>query len=332
MTQLVLAPMEGLVDWRVRQLLSATGGFDQCVTEFIRVSQTLFPAHVFYRFCPELLHGGKTASGQPVLVQLMGHDPELMAENAAFAVELGAPGIDINFGCPSKTVNKREAGASLLKCPENLYHIVRAVRAAVPKHIPVSGKTRLGYADKTLFLENAQAVEAGGAQHLTVHARTKVEGYKPPAHWEYLARIREAISIPMTANGEIWTVEDYLKCREISGCTSFMLGRGAIAAPDLARRIKSHEAGQPQPKQNWAEILGMLLDYSDLMAADGATENHQAGRIKQWMSLIRKSHPAGPQCFEEIKRIRDIGELREKLRSDQDRPEYRQYAPSVAAE
>tara|TARA_R110000751_G_scaffold24294_21_gene67110 strand:+ start:732 stop:1976 length:1245 start_codon:yes stop_codon:yes gene_type:complete len=331
MTQLVLAPMEGLVDWRVRQLLSAVGGFDHCVTEFIRVSQTLFPAHVFHRYCPELHQGGKTASGQPVLVQLMGHDPVLLGENAAFAVALGAPGIDINFGCPSKTVNKREAGASLLKCPENLYHIVKAVRAAVPAHIPVSAKIRLGYADKELFLENARAVEDGGAQHLTVHARTKLEGYKPPAHWEYLARIREAISIPMTANGEIWTVEDYMRCRDISGCTSFMLGRGAIACPDLAARIKAFEAGKEPIKQSWTDVLALLLAYIDFLAQDGTTENHQAGRIKQWVALMRKGHAPAAQCFDEIKRIRAVSELQEKLRQDQIKPEFHRMQSDFAA-
>lgn len=332
MTQLVLAPMEGLVDWRVRQLLSATGGFDLCVTEFIRVSQNLFPAHVFHRYCPELLNGGKTLSGTPVLVQLMGHDPELMGENAAFAASLGAPGIDINFGCPSKTVNKHEAGASLLKCPDNLLRIVSAVRRAVPDHIPVSAKIRLGYADKELFLDNARAVEAAGAQHLTVHARTKLEGYKPPAHWEYLARIRDAISIGMTGNGEIWDEADYAKCRDISGCDSFMIGRGAIAAPDLANRIKAFENGTPKPKECWADVLLMLLSYCDLMDEDGASENHQAGRIKQWMALIRKSHAQGNACFDEIKRIRDIGKLRAKLKSDMALPENQRTAVPVAAE
>ncbi|MCC9620862.1 tRNA-dihydrouridine synthase [Thalassospira sp. MA62] len=332
MTHLVLAPMEGLVDWRVRQLLSATGGFDLCVTEFIRVSQTLFPAHVFHRYCPELLNGGKTLSGIPVLVQLMGHDPELMGENAAFAASLGAPGIDINFGCPSKTVNKREAGASLLKCPENLYHIVAAVRRAVPDHIPVSAKVRLGFGDKELFLDIARAVEDGGAQHITVHARTKLEGYKPPAHWEYLARIRDAISIGMTGNGEIWDVADYEKCRDISGCDSFMIGRGAIAAPDLATRIKAFDAGPPRPKECWADVLGMLLAYRTMMAEDGATENHQTGRIKQWMALIRKSHAQGAQCFDDIKRIRDIDELCAKLRHDMTLPDSKRKTVPLAAE
>lgn len=331
MTHLVLAPMEGLVDWRVRQLLTATGGFDLCVTEFVRVSQNLLPAHVFHRYCPELLNGGRTKSGVPVLVQLMGHDPGLMGENAAFAASLGAPGIDINFGCPSKTVNKREAGASLLKCPDSLYDIVSAVRRAVPAEIPVSAKIRLGYADKELFLDNARAVESAGAQHLTVHARTKLEGYKPPAHWEYLARIREAISISMTGNGEIWDIADYQKCRDISGCDSFMLGRGAIAAPDLGNRIKAFENGSPLPKESWADVLAMLLAYCDLMAADGASENHQAGRIKQWMALIRKSHAQGATCFDEIKRIRDIHQLRDKMRQDMALPENQRKDTPIAA-
>ncbi|MDP2698895.1 tRNA-dihydrouridine synthase [Thalassospira sp.] len=312
MTHLVLAPMEGLVDWRVRQLLSATGGFDHCVTEFIRVSQNLFPAHVFYRYCPELMTGGKTASGQPVLVQLMGHDPQLMAENAVVAAQLGAPGIDINFGCPSKTVNRHEAGASLLKCPDNLFHIIRAVRRAVPADIPVSAKIRLGYADKELFLDNARAVEAGGAQHITVHARTKMEGYKPPAHWEYLARIREEISITMTANGEIWTVEDFIRCRDISGCSSFMLGRGAIATPDLARKIKDRTGGPAWKTWQWPDILQLMVTYLDLMV-DTDNDEHKAGRIKQWMALLRRGYAEADDFFALIRRITDANMLRQIL-------------------
>jgi len=158
------------------------------------------------------------------------------------------------------------SGASLLKCPDNLYRIVSAVRRAVPADIPVSAKIRLGFADKELFLDNARAVEAAGAQHLTVHARTKVEGYKPPAHWEYLARIREAISISMTGNGEIWDVADYQKCRDISGCNSFMLGRGAVAAPDLANRIKAFEDGN-QPAQR--KRVKCAVHVAGILRADG---------------------------------------------------------------
>ena len=120
MATVTLAPMEGVVDVYMRDLLTKVGGFDLCVSEFVRVSQHLFPASVFYRYCPELLTGGNTASGVPVHVQIMGGEPAVIAENAAFVAELGAPGIDINFGCPAKTVNRHDAGATLLQWPDRL--------------------------------------------------------------------------------------------------------------------------------------------------------------------------------------------------------------------
>ncbi|MDO6805430.1 tRNA-dihydrouridine synthase family protein, partial [Wenyingzhuangia sp. 1_MG-2023] len=107
--------------------------------------------------------------GTPVHIQLLGSDPELMAANAARVAALGAPAIDLNFGCPAKTVNRSQGGAVLLQYTERLYAITRAVRDAVPDHIPVSAKMRLGYTDKTLAVDNAQALASAGIQWLTVH-------------------------------------------------------------------------------------------------------------------------------------------------------------------
>lgn len=309
--RLVLAPMEGMVDYRVRRLLCALGGFDQCVTEFIRVSQTRLPRHVFEKYCPELTTGGHSSQRVPVLVQLMGHDPAVMADNAAAAAALGAPGIDLNFGCPSKTVNRRAAGASLLQWPRRIETIVRAVRAAVPAAIPVSAKIRLGYADSSLYLDNALAVAAGGANHLTVHARTKAQGYRPPAHWDYIARIRTAVPIPVCANGDIWTVADFARCREITGCQSFMLGRGALARPDLALRLRAATGGAPHHPWSWARVCGLLADYMDLMAATGTPASVRAGRLKQWTAMLKRGYPEAGPYFNAIKRETDAGRLLE---------------------
>lgn len=203
--RILLAPMEGVVDCTLRALLTEVGGIDQCVTEFVRVTSSLLPPAVFYRLAPELRHQGRTASGTEVILQLLGSDPNALAENAARAVELGAPGIDLNFGCPAKTVNKSRGGAVLLDEPDTIHAILVAVRAAVPAQIPVSAKMRLGYQDKLLALENAQAIAAAGVQSLAVHARTKVEGYRPPAHWEWIARIREAVALPVIATARFGT-------------------------------------------------------------------------------------------------------------------------------
>ncbi|MGH8493067.1 MAG: tRNA dihydrouridine synthase, partial [Moraxellaceae bacterium] len=235
--QIFLAPMEGLTDFYMRDVLTRmaaaqqAGGYDACVTEFIRVTDRLHPARVFFRACPELRTGGRTAAGTLVHVQLLGSEPSVVADNAALAAELGAPSIDLNFGCPAKTVNRHRGGAVLLDEPHVVQAIVAAVRAAVPAHIPVTAKMRLGVQDRNYMIDNAQGIEAAGANALVVHARTKADAYRPPAHWEAIAEIRAAVKIPLMANGEIWNEDDARRCREISTCPDLMLGRGAISDP-----------------------------------------------------------------------------------------------------
>ncbi|WP_334129986.1 tRNA dihydrouridine synthase [Sneathiella sp.] len=298
---LTLAPMEGVVDVYMRDMLTEIGGFDLCVSEFVRVSQHVYPASVFYQLCPELRTGGKTSAGVPVHVQIMGGEASVMAENAAFAAELGAPGIDLNFGCPAKTVNRHDAGATLLQWPERLYEIVSAVRGAVPREVPVSAKMRLGFTDKGLALDNALAAEAGGAIKLTVHARTKLEGYRPPAHWEYLRPIRERLRIPVVANGEIWTRADYEKCREVSGCADVMVGRGVIARPSLGREICA-ETPASGAAFEWPDILELIGIYQGKIREMQAPPR-EAGRLKQWIKLLGRTYPAANDLFLAIRRL-----------------------------
>jgi tRNA-dihydrouridine synthase C len=181
--RLLLAPMEGVLDFILRDTLTQIGGIDQCVTEFMRVVDRLNPDHVFFKLCPELKTKSKTRAGTPIFFQILGGQPQPMAENALRAAELGAIGIDLNFGCPAKTVNLHDGGAALLKSPCRIYDVVKAVRNSVPKGTPVSVKMRLGFDSPALCVENAKAAEEGGAEFLTVHARTKTDGYRPPAYW-----------------------------------------------------------------------------------------------------------------------------------------------------
>ena len=302
--RIVLAPMEGVVDPLMRDVLTRLGGIDLCATEFIRVTDTLLPNSVFLRFAPELLTGGRTAAGVPVLVQLLGSDPEMLARNALRAVKLGAPGIDLNFGCPSKVVNRHGGGALLLKTPETIHDIVRAVRTAVPAAVPVTAKMRLGYEDKSLALENARAIAEAGADGLAVHARTKVEGYKPPAHWEWIARIREAVTIPVTANGEVWSWEDYLRCRELSGCEDVMIGRGLVARPGLAGEIKSRRTGLASSAGYWPRSLAAMRAY--FAQADFPVPAHAVGRIKQWLAMMKTQHPEAEELFARLRTVREL--------------------------
>lgn len=237
----LLAPMEGLTDPLMRQILTQIAAdlgrpYDWSVSEFIRVTQNVLPAHVFYKYVPELHHDAKTASGTPIHLQLLGSEAQLMAENAAYACELGAPAIDINFGCPAKTVNNHRGGSVLLDEPTVMYEIISAVRRAVPAHIPVSAKIRLGYTDTSRMEDIRGAIADSGADWLTIHARTKTQGYKPPAYWDNIQSFN-SLDIPVIANGEIWDAEQAQNCMAQSGSQHLMLGRGAVTRPDLIAQV-----------------------------------------------------------------------------------------------
>lgn len=289
--KIVLAPMEGVVDHLMRDMLTRVGGFDHCVTEFVRVVDQLLPEKVYYRLCPELRHQGLTPSGVPVKVQLLGQEPDWLAENAVRAIEMGSHGVDLNFGCPAKTVNKSKGGAVLLKEPEALFNIVSAVRKAVPQGDQVTAKMRLGFDDKSLAIENAQAIEQAGADSLAIHARTKVEGYKPPAYWQHIALIKAQTTIPIIANGEIWTQSDARQCQQESNCTDIMLGRGALAMPNLAQVIR----GKAQP-MSWQEVKQLLLDYSGYEIF-GDKGRYYPNRIKQWLGYLKVQYVQAQSLF-----------------------------------
>ncbi len=290
--------MEGVVDYTMRELLTRVGGVDRCVTEFVRVTNQRLPRRVFYRLCPELQHGGVTASGVPVYVQLLGGEPEPMAFNAAKAARLGALGIDINFGCPAKTVNRRDGGSVLLQYSERIHNIVAAVRNAVPSEIPVTVKIRLGFDDRSLFTDNVAAIESAGANELVIHARTKVDGYKPPAYWSCVGDIKSDFTIPMIINGEIWCTEHYRQAQDESGCEDIMLGRGLLTRPDLALALRdeNHQAW------GWEKILPLVVGMCEL--SDNYTKpRYVANRVKQWLAYLRNHYTEAAELFAGIKRF-----------------------------
>ena len=305
--QIMLAPMEGVVDHLMRDMLTRIGGFDMCVTEFVRVVDQKLPQKVFRRICPELDTDGKTPSGTPVRVQLLGQSPEWLAENAQRAIEMGSNGVDLNFGCPAKTVNKSKGGAVLLKEPDTLFSIVKAVREAVPEPHFVTAKMRLGFEDKTLALENAQALQEAGANSLAVHARTKTEGYKPPAYWDWIARIKQVVDIPVVANGEIWSREDALNCQAQSNCQDIMLGRGALALPNLANVIRHKD----QPML-WADVIETLIQYSGYELY-GDKGKYYPNRIKQWFGYLKRQYQQADQLFAQIRTLHCADAIVEQL-------------------
>lgn len=296
--------MEGLVDEIHRDVLTRVGGIDWCVTEFIRVNDTPTTAGVIRRFAPELAEGAVTAAGTQMRVQLLGSNPETLAETAALACTLGAPVIDLNFGCPAKTVNKSRGGAVLLKEPELLYRILHAVRAAVPAHIAVTAKMRLGYENTDQALDCAVALTDGGAAQLVVHARTKTDGYNPPAHWDWVGRIQDLVRVPVYANGEIWSVEDWRRCKAVSGAEHFMLGRGLIARPDLALQIHAAQAGRDITALGWAEVLPMVQDFWQ-QQRNRYPLRFAPGRLKQWLVWLARNYVEGRVLFDAVRRESD---------------------------
>jgi len=267
------------------------------------------PPKVFHRLCPELANGCKTPAGIPVRIQLLGSDPEALAANAVRALELGSPGIDLNFGCPAKTVNRSQGGAVLLQEPKRVAHIIATVRHAIGDDAWLSAKMRLGFATKDLALENAQRIQGAGANELTVHARTKVEGYRPPAHWQWIKKIRQVVEIPVIANGEVWTPQDYAACRKASGSEDVMVGRGLVWKPDLALQIRHQRAGQPVQEWSWPALVPTVLYFIDLVDAQVAVK-FQDARVKQWLKLLGRVYPQANACFEQGKRFKTLNELR----------------------
>ena len=306
--RVILAPMQGVLDPLVRQLLSAVNDYDLCVSEFVRVVDQLLPAKTFYRLCPELVNGGFTASGTPVRVQLLGQHPQWLAANAQRAIELGSHGVDLNCGCPSKTVNGSHGGAALLKQPELIYQATKAIRAAVPKEQTVSVKVRLGWDSDVQALEIADAVQQGGANEIAIHGRTKSDGYRAERiNWAKIGEIRQKLRIPVIANGEIWHFQDGQKCREVTGCEDLMIGRGALNLPNLSLVLKHNAA-----PFSWAQTSHLLKQYAHLENQHDSGFYHIA-RIKQWLQYLKVEYPQAKALFEQIKRCETADQLRQRF-------------------
>ncbi|MEM0911340.1 MAG: tRNA-dihydrouridine synthase, partial [Pseudomonadota bacterium] len=223
--------------------------------------------------------------------------------NAEVAVSHGSPGIDLNFGCPAKTVNRHKGGAVLLKEPETLHAIIKAVREAVPSHLPVCAKIRLGYEDKVLALENADAICSAGADLLTVHARTKTDGYKPPAYWDWIAKIKQVVNIPVIANGEIWHAQDAMRCKAQSETQHIMLGRGALSLPNLAATIVNN--AEPM---KWDGVKQLLIDYSGVEVF-GNKGKYYPNRVKQWLTYLKREYKEADTLFMQIRRLQDADDI-----------------------
>lgn len=225
----------------------------------------------------------------------------------------GPLGIDLNFGCPAKTVNRHDGGATLLKSADRLFEIVSAVRNAVPAAVPVTAKIRLGFDNPQVCLENAKAIQAAGANWITVHCRTKTDGYKPPAFWEWIPRLKEVVHIPLITNGEIWNPADFLKCQSVANTESYMIGRGAIRDPFLFQKIKQITTAQlsHSPQKNSNQLVLDFFESSCMFVND----HFAVARTKGWLKQLSFAEPHIKDMFDDIKVLKKPAEFRSRLKS-----------------
>lgn len=279
---LFLAPMEGVGDASFRKAMASVGGMDEAVTEFISVPCNAHVQSLAKVYdCEEL-------NPIPLAAQIMGSDPKLMAAMAIELTKRGAPRIDINCGCPSNTVTGRGAGSSLLKNPQFIYEVAKTVVEAVS--IPVTIKMRSGYEDTSLFQENLLAAESSGVSFITLHPRTKIEGYTPPARWDLIAQAKELVKIPIIGNGDIVKVEDALHVLSYTKCDALMIGRGAIINPFLFQQIRAHFS-QKSHEISW-EMVEKYLRHYFASLPEKMAEKTRVNKLKQLISFLCKSYPS----------------------------------------
>lgn len=308
--RIILAPMEGVLDYHVREILTEINKFDYCVTEFVRVTNHKLSNRTFYRLCPELHNDGKTISGTPVRIQLLGQSPEWIAENAVKAIELGSYGVDINFGCPAKTVVGNHGGAYLLQYPNEIYNIVNQVRTAIGSNPVLSVKIRLGWEDKSRCYEIAKAIEDAGANEIVIHGRTKTDGYKADKiDWSTIGKIKQKLTIPVIANGEIFSIEDARNCIKHSQTNDIMLGRGILNIPNLANKIRYKHSSL-----TWQEVIKILLSYA-MTAIDDVKPLYHSARIKQWLAYLKQHYPQASVLLPEMRQLKSQIEICDFLKT-----------------
>lgn len=273
--------MEGVGDRCFRKAMASIGGFDEAVKDFLRVPQN---AHI------QSLATAYTANELapiPLAAQIMGSDLELMGQMAFELMQRGAPRIDVNCGCPSNIVTGRGAGSSLLKEPSFLHKVIQSVVRSVS--IPVSVKMRSGFEDTSLFRENLLAAQESGVCYITLHPRTKADGYGPPAKWNLIQEAKELLRIPVVGNGDILQVEDAIRMLQMTKCDGLMIGRGAIMNPFLFHQIKAYFSKIVyEPK--WEDLMNYFDVYLQAMEAD-MPRKVRVNKLKQLFGFIFKSTP-----------------------------------------
>ncbi len=242
----ILAPMDGYSDWPFRSLCRSLGSA-MSYTEFVKSEDIV---HLFRRVRAKMTF---EEAERPVTIQIYGDDPQVMLEAALIAQDLGPDIIDVNMGCPAKSVAHRGCGVGLMRNPRRVGEIFAKLTANL--RIPVTGKIRLGWDDCISYREVAHIAEDNGAALLAVHGRTKNQGYGGQANWDAIAEVKSLVKIPVIGNGDVRRVEDIQRMKDHTGCDAVMIGRGAIANPWIFAGLDREAVTPEQVRQAMRQHL-----------------------------------------------------------------------------
>ncbi|HEX8367696.1 MAG TPA: tRNA dihydrouridine synthase DusB [Pyrinomonadaceae bacterium] len=284
---LILSPMAGVTDYTFRRLIKRRGGVGMVVSEFISVEG--------------LTRGNPKSKRQmrfdeeerPFAVQIFGGQPGRMALGAEMAEEVGADILDVNCGCPAPKVVKHGGGSALLKDMPRLEIILKEIKKSIS--IPLTLKMRTGFSDSTInCVEAAKMAEQCGVEHIQVHGRTREQGYKGMANWDLIRAVKEAVSIPVSGNGDITTIEYGLKRWRETNCDGILIGRGAMQNPWIFRQFEDAIAGREPYQPDLAEKKAVLLEFFEMLREE-MPEIVALGKMKQLAGQFTKGLVGGAQ-------------------------------------
>lgn len=302
---LVLSPMAGVTDYSFRRLLKRRGGVGLTVSEFVSVeglTRNNPKSKRQMRFWEE---------ERPYSVQIFGGQWERMAMAAEMAEEVGADILDINCGCPAPKVVKNGGGSGLLRDLPRLEKILTEIKKRIS--IPLTLKFRAGYTDSTLnYLDVAKMAVDCGVEHLQLHARTKEQGYKGLANWDYIRQLKEAVKIPVSGSGDVVSIEGALKKWEETGCDGILIGRGAMQNPWIFRQIEDVLAGREPYVVPLEEKQEVLLEYFTMLRED-MPELPAIGKMKQLAGQFTKGLVGGAQFRQTLYHSHSVQEVLDNI-------------------